>query len=135
MGRILDRARAEQSAPTFDRWTKWAAERNAEFGLGDRPKGVSDTFWALLADVEKDPIDWEGRSWTATQIRNLMRGYFTDAAAATDTFVGIKTAAEDRTSPSGPSATVPQKLPGGSADEAFGSGGSEPEPPTTTAWP
>ncbi|MFE5540628.1 hypothetical protein ACFQ78_33495 [Streptomyces sp. NPDC056519] len=49
------------------------ARRDAEYGLGDSPKAVSDTFWALRARAEKEPVEWEGRSWTATDIRSLMR--------------------------------------------------------------
>ncbi|MFB7053398.1 alpha/beta hydrolase [Streptomyces vinaceus] len=104
---------AEQSVPDFDRWTKWAAEHNAEFGLGDSAKAVSDTFWALVERADKEPIKFNGRGWppevTGDDIRRNARGYAYYPQFFTELFSALKAASEGKPLPSGGEAEKLQK--------------------------
>ncbi|MFJ6793029.1 alpha/beta hydrolase [Streptomyces sp. NPDC091268] len=73
---------ATEAEPAFARWTSWTAERAGEFGLGDSPKAVSDTFWALVARAEKDPIVLDGQKITGDDIRAARAMFFYPAQAA-----------------------------------------------------
>ncbi|MET8753231.1 alpha/beta hydrolase [Streptomyces sp. NPDC004667] len=96
---------AEQSTPDFDRWTKWAAEHNAEFGLGDSPEAVSDTFWALVEGADKEPIKFNGRGWppevTGDDIRANARGLAYYPPFFTELFSALKAASEGKPLPAG----------------------------------
>ncbi|MFG2974486.1 alpha/beta hydrolase [Streptomyces sp. NPDC048331] len=61
---------ATSAGPAFERWTRWAAERSAEYGLGATPEAVSDTFWALVARADREPIDYFGQKLTGDDIRD-----------------------------------------------------------------
>ncbi|MCB5170144.1 alpha/beta hydrolase [Streptomyces bambusae] len=129
---------AEQSVPDFDRWTKWAAEHNAEFGLGDSAKAVSDTFWALVERADKEPIKFDGRGWppevTGDDIRRNARGYAYYPPFFTELFSALKAASEGKTLPSGAEA---EKLQKALADQDQGApaaaGASEPAADNSTA--
>lgn len=91
---------ATEAEPAFARWTQWAAERSAEYQLGDSPKAVSDTFWALVARADREPIDFEGQKITGDIIRSA-RGVFFYPAQATPLMVALKAAAEGKPLPEG----------------------------------
>ncbi|MFB7177964.1 alpha/beta hydrolase [Streptomyces sp. NPDC056257] len=108
---------ATEAEPAFARWTQWAAQRSAEYGLGDSPKAVSDTFWALVARADKEPIDLEGMKVDGDMIR-AARGVFFYPAQATPLVVALKAAAEGRPLPEGMTMTeLKRLLTGGAAAE------------------
>ncbi|MEV6953781.1 alpha/beta hydrolase [Streptomyces sp. NPDC051183] len=73
---------ATEAEPAFARWTQWTAERAGEYQLGDTPKAVSDTFWALVARADKDPIVLDGQKITGDDIRTARALFFYPAQAA-----------------------------------------------------
>ncbi|MEV7279358.1 alpha/beta hydrolase [Streptomyces sp. NPDC093111] len=88
---------AEGAEPAFTRWTGWAAERNATYGLGATPAEVGATFWALVARADREPIVLDGVSLTGDDIRLGARAVFFDVAYAAEAVVRLKDAAEGRT--------------------------------------
>lgn len=94
---------AEEAEPAYARWTRWAAERSAEYHLGDTPKAVSDTFWGLVARADREPIDFEGMKVTGDDIRGA-RAVMFYPAQATPLVVALKAAAEGTGQPAGGSA-------------------------------
>ncbi|MFJ6777681.1 alpha/beta fold hydrolase [Streptomyces yangpuensis] len=91
---------ATEAEPAFARWTQWAAQRSAEYGLGDTPKAVSDTFWGLVERADREPIDFEGMKVDGDMIR-AARGVFFYPAQATPLVSALKAAAEGRPQPAG----------------------------------
>ncbi|MEU6313023.1 alpha/beta hydrolase [Streptomyces sp. NPDC047014] len=86
---------ATEAEPAFARWTRWAAERSAEFGLGDTPEAVSATFWGLVARADREPIDFQGQKINGDMIRTA-RGAFFYPAQASPMVAALKAAAEGR---------------------------------------
>ncbi|MER5986128.1 alpha/beta hydrolase [Streptomyces sp. NPDC001787] len=84
---------AEGAEPAFDRWTEWAAERSAEYGLGDTPKEVDRTLWDLVAQADETPIEVEGQPLTGDDIRTGMRVAVFTPQYATEGVVELKKAA------------------------------------------
>ncbi|WP_420078954.1 alpha/beta hydrolase [Streptomyces sp. JL4002] len=84
---------ATEAEPAFARWTRWAAERSGEFGLGETPKAVSDTFWGLVARADREPIDFEGQKVTGDMIR-AARGVFFYPSQASPLVAALKAAAD-----------------------------------------
>ncbi|MGW3054950.1 alpha/beta hydrolase [Streptomyces goshikiensis] len=95
---------ATEAEPAFKRWTEWTAERSGEFGLGDSPKAVSQTFWALVARADKDPIVVDDMKITGDDIR-ASRGVFFYPAQAAPFVKSLKDAADGK-APSGAAATA-----------------------------
>ncbi|MFI1060727.1 alpha/beta hydrolase [Streptomyces spororaveus] len=91
---------ATEAEPAFARWTQWAAQRSAEYGLGDTPQAVSETFWGLVARADKEPFEFEGMKVDGDMIRSA-RATFFYPAQATPLVVALKAAAEGRPLPSG----------------------------------
>ncbi|WP_030717722.1 alpha/beta hydrolase [Streptomyces sp. NRRL F-2580] len=114
---------ATEAEPAFARWTQWAAQRAAEYGLGDSPKAVSETFWELVARADKEPIDLEGMKVDGDMIRSA-RGVFFYPAQATPLVVALKAAAEGRPLPEGMTVTELKRLltGGAAADPASDNG-------------
>ncbi|MGW7027262.1 alpha/beta hydrolase [Streptomyces xanthophaeus] len=83
---------ATSSGPAFERWTHWAAERSAEYGLGATPEAVSGTFWALVARADREPIDYFGQKVTGDEIRDP--GVFYSPVEASIITRSLKAAAE-----------------------------------------
>ncbi|MFD9725308.1 alpha/beta hydrolase [Streptomyces sp. NPDC059072] len=109
---------ATQAEPAFARWTKWAAERSAEYGLGDSPEAVSAGFWGLVARADREPIEFEGVKVTGDVIR-AARAVFFYPAQATPMVAALKAAAEGKPLPAGASAAeVKRLLTGGSGAAA-----------------
>ncbi|MCX4524566.1 MULTISPECIES: alpha/beta hydrolase [unclassified Streptomyces] len=87
---------ATEAEPAFKRFTEWTAERSGEFQLGDSPKAVSDTFWALVARADKDPIVLDDMKITGDDIR-AARGVFFYPAQAAPLVKSLKDAADGKT--------------------------------------
>ncbi|MGW7434527.1 alpha/beta hydrolase [Streptomyces sp. NPDC054849] len=73
---------ATGAEPAFERWTQWAAERSAEYGIGATPKAVSDTFWGLVARADREPIDHFGQKVTGDDIRESPGVFFNPVEAS-----------------------------------------------------
>lgn len=115
---------ATEAEPAYARWTGWAAERSAQYGLGDTPKAVSDTFWALVARADREPIDFDGQKVTGDVIRTA-RAVFFYPAQATPLVVALKAAAEGKPQPAGSdTAELKRLLPAGPAAEPASDNGT-----------
>ncbi|GAA2774847.1 alpha/beta hydrolase [Streptomyces showdoensis] len=129
---------AEGAEPAFARWTVWAAERNATYGLGGTPAEVGATFWALVAQADRKPIELDGAALSGDDIRLAGRGAFFDVTYASEAVVRLKAAAEGRTpaparrgsslapvpptfarTAAAPAAPVPPAVPADNMDVAF----------------
>lgn len=86
---------ATEAEPAFQRWTRWTAEHAGEYHLGDTPKAVSETFWAMVARADKDPIEFDGEKVTGDRIRSA-RSLFFHPAQAAPFIKALKDAAEGR---------------------------------------
>ncbi|MFF3916913.1 alpha/beta hydrolase [Streptomyces sp. NPDC001852] len=85
---------AEGTEPAFTRWTKWTAQRDRTYRLGNTPAEVKKTFWDLIARADRTPIDEGGEKLTGDDIRASLRaGFFTPKAAA-EAVVNLKKAAD-----------------------------------------
>ncbi|MEU3597392.1 alpha/beta fold hydrolase [Streptomyces sp. NPDC006798] len=84
---------APETEKAFHRWTRWAAERDARYGLGRTPEAVAGTFWELVRRAERQPIEAEGRRYDGDTIRNSMRASFFIRAKASEYLVVLKEAA------------------------------------------
>ncbi len=83
------------SKPAFARWTKWAAARHAQHGLGDTPAKVEKTFVDLVALADRKPIEVDGGgTWTGDDIRMEARAAVFSPAEATELVVTLKKASE-----------------------------------------
>ncbi|MGW7346498.1 alpha/beta hydrolase [Streptomyces sp. NPDC054854] len=91
---------ATEAEPAFARWTRWTAERDAEFGLGSTPGAVSKSFWDLVARADREPVEFEGMKLTGDRIRSARPLFFTPSAAA-PLIAALKAAAEGRPLPPG----------------------------------
>ncbi|MEV7521421.1 alpha/beta hydrolase [Streptomyces sp. NPDC091371] len=116
---------ATEAEPAFARWTRWAAERSAEYGLGDSPQAVSDTFWGLVARADREPVDFEGMKITGDDIRTA-RAVFFYPAQATPLIAALKAAAEGKPLPAGTAGPELKKL-------LTGGRSAEPAPDNSTA--
>ncbi|MFJ4780040.1 alpha/beta hydrolase [Streptomyces sp. NPDC088762] len=115
---------ATEAEPAYARWTRWAAERSGEYGLGDTPKAVSDTFWGLVARADRDPIDLDGQKVTGDDIR-AARAVFFYPAQASPMVAAIKAAAEGKPLPAGPAVERAKKqLSGAPAAEPASDNGT-----------
>ncbi len=115
---------ATEAEPAFARWTQWAAQRSAEYELGDTPKAVSETFWALVARADKEPFEFEGMKVDGDMIRST-RGVFFYPAQATPMVVALKAAAEGKPLPAGTTVTdLKRLLAGGTAAEPASDNGT-----------
>ncbi|MFD7556292.1 alpha/beta hydrolase [Streptomyces sp. NPDC059835] len=102
--------------PAFERWTRWAAERSDDYGLGTTPEAVSATFWALVARADRDPIIHYGEKMTGDDIRADPSLFF-DPHAASVVVRSIKASADKAPQPPGGGTA-----PGGTGPGASGKG-------------
>ncbi|MFE7775823.1 alpha/beta hydrolase [Streptomyces sp. NPDC057445] len=88
---------AEGTEPAFTRWTKWTAQRNSTYKLGDTPDKVRKTFYDLVAQADRKPIDLDGTRLTGDDIRSGSRPMFFSVRDAAESVVELKKAAAGRT--------------------------------------
>ncbi|MEU8779516.1 alpha/beta hydrolase [Streptomyces sp. NPDC048606] len=91
---------ATEAEPAFARWTRWTAERDAEYGLGSTPQAVSGTFWGLVARADREPIEFQGQKLTGDDIRTARPLFFSPEQAA-PVIAALKAAAEGGPQPQG----------------------------------
>ncbi|MGW4381591.1 alpha/beta hydrolase [Kitasatospora sp. NPDC004531] len=91
----------------FTRWTEWAAERDATYGLGATAAQVRTTFWELVEQADRTPVPTEdGRGIDGDAIRSGYRA-FVQVEAVTPWIVALKAAAAGGPAvPAGPEPTV-----------------------------
>jgi pimeloyl-ACP methyl ester carboxylesterase len=85
---------AEGAEPAFTRWTEWTAERNSTYKLGNTPQAVRETFYDLVAQADRKPIDLDGFLLTGDDIRAGFRAQLFYVRQAAESLVELKKAAE-----------------------------------------
>ncbi|MEU3352280.1 alpha/beta hydrolase [Streptomyces sp. NPDC037389] len=90
-GMFQDMAKGAEQA--FTRWSEWAAARHTTYGLGKTPAEVRKTYWDLIAEANRKPIQFGGRALTGDTIR-ADNGTFFHVRKAAELVVGLKNAAE-----------------------------------------
>ncbi|WP_406263114.1 alpha/beta hydrolase [Streptomyces sp. NBC_00191] len=98
---------AEGTEPAFTRWTEWTAKRNSTYKLGKTPEAVRKTFYDLVAQADRKPIDLDGAVLTGDDIRSSSRGMFFSVRDAAEWIVELKKAAAGKP----PSAVREPKTP------------------------
>ncbi|MFC5220784.1 alpha/beta hydrolase [Streptomyces coerulescens] len=87
---------AEGTEPAFKRWTEWTARRDSTYKLGKTPEAVRKTFYDLVAQADKKPIDLDGTLLNGEAIRAGSRATFFSVREAAESIVELKKAAEGR---------------------------------------
>ncbi|MFD4374287.1 alpha/beta hydrolase [Streptomyces sp. NPDC058486] len=100
---------AEGAEPAFTRWADWTARRHATYRLGDTPDEVAATFWSLVAQADRAPIELDGMRLTGDDIRVGARAGFFAPRSAAESIVRLKQAAEGRTPSAAPSQADPTR--------------------------
>ncbi|MFI2200356.1 alpha/beta fold hydrolase [Streptomyces sp. NPDC020192] len=85
---------AEGTEPAFTRWTKWTAQHDRTYQLGDTPAKVKKTFWDLIARADRSPIDDGGQKVTGDDIRAGLRAQFFRPEYAAESVMNLKKAAD-----------------------------------------
>ncbi|MBX9361430.1 alpha/beta hydrolase [Streptomyces sp. WAC04114] len=98
---------AEGAEPAFTRWTEWTAARHATYKLGRTPEAVRKTFYGLVAQADRKPIDLDGTLMTGDDIRNGLRGMFFGTRDAAEAVAELKKVAAGAS----PSADGPLRTP------------------------
>ncbi|UQA97273.1 alpha/beta hydrolase [Streptomyces halobius] len=106
---------AEGAEPAFTRWSEWTAQRAATYKLGDTPQEVRKTFWNLVAQADRKPIELDGRRLTGDDIRAGRAMFFTVREAA-EQVVELKKAAAGKQ----PAPTRTPRATGRPAPPSFG---------------
>ncbi|MCK8434081.1 alpha/beta hydrolase [Streptomyces sp. D2-8] len=84
---------AEGAEPAFTRWTEWTAARHPTYKLGRTPEAVRKTFYGLVAQADRKPIDLDGTLLTGDDIRHGLRGMFFGTRDAAEAVAELKKAA------------------------------------------
>lgn len=84
---------AEGAEPAFTRWTEWTAVRHSTYKLGRTPEAVRKTFYGLVAQADRKPIDLDGTLLTGDDIRGGFRGLFFGTRDAAEAVAEVKKAA------------------------------------------
>ncbi|MET9697363.1 alpha/beta hydrolase [Streptomyces sp. NPDC006529] len=116
--------------PAFERWTRWAAERDDYYKLGATPQAVADTFWALVARADREPFLYNGQRMTGDTIREEPSLYFSPHEASVG-IKGLKAAADKAAQPPGGTNDPAGKAPLGTP-RAGGPSVGRPEPTTAS---
>ncbi|MEU5975902.1 alpha/beta fold hydrolase [Streptomyces sp. NPDC047315] len=103
---------APETEKAFERWTRWAAGRHAQHGLGSTPRAVSKTFWDLVARANRAPIKVGTTPLDGDDIRARMRAGFFQPSVATESVQILRDAVAGKPTP---------ELPGMQLDEGFAS--------------
>ncbi|MFE0425064.1 alpha/beta hydrolase [Streptomyces sp. NPDC058953] len=93
---------ASETEKAFHRWTRWAAERDARYGLGGTPDAVAETFWNIVAQAERKPIELGTQWYDGDRIRAAMRPAFFTRATASEYTALLKEAAAGKPVDAGP---------------------------------
>jgi pimeloyl-ACP methyl ester carboxylesterase len=88
---------AEGTEPAFTRWTKWTAQRDRTYRLGDTPAKVKKTFWDLIARADRTPIEDGDQKLTGDDIRASLRPDFFSPKSAAEAVVNLEKAANGHT--------------------------------------
>ncbi|WP_078662556.1 alpha/beta hydrolase [Streptomyces bicolor] len=102
---------AEGSEPAFTRWTEWTARRNSTYKLGETPEAVRKTFYDLVAQADRKPIDLDGTKLTGDDIRAGLRATFFSVREAAESVVELKKAAAGRTRSAAPESGTHTPVP------------------------
>ncbi|MEU1575280.1 alpha/beta hydrolase [Streptomyces collinus] len=84
---------AEGAEPAFTRWTEWTAARHSTYKLGRTPEAVRGTYYGLVAQADRKPIDLDGTLLTGDDIRQGFRGMFFGTRDAAEAVAEVKKAA------------------------------------------
>ncbi|MFH8614755.1 alpha/beta hydrolase [Streptomyces sp. NPDC017979] len=107
---------APEAERAFDRWTRWAAARHAQYGLGASPAAVARTFHGVVAQADRAPITVGDRKFSGVEIRDAMRASFFSVKEATERTVMLKEAAAGKPVPNVP---VDPEMPDNLASSQF----------------
>ncbi|MFG1666256.1 alpha/beta hydrolase [Streptomyces sp. Y7] len=102
---------AEGSEPAFTRWTEWTAERHSTYKLGKTPEAVRKTFYDLVAQADRKPIDFDGTKLSGDDLRAGLRATFFSVRDAAEAVVELKKAAEGRARSGDREIETPAPLP------------------------
>ncbi|MFI9611295.1 alpha/beta hydrolase [Streptomyces sp. NPDC052023] len=102
---------AEGTEPAFTRWTAWTAERNSTYKLGKTPEAVRKTFYDLVAQADRKPIDLDGAKLSGDDLRAGLRATFFSVRDAAEAVVELKKAAEGRPRSRDREARTPAPVP------------------------
>ncbi|MFJ8534143.1 alpha/beta hydrolase [Streptomyces sp. NPDC093591] len=102
---------AEGTEPAFTRWTEWTAERNSTYQLGGTPQAVRKTFYDLVAQADREPIDLDGTALTGDDIRAGSRAMFFSVRDAAESVVELRKAAAGRPASGDRETRTPAPLP------------------------
>ncbi|MGW2597672.1 alpha/beta hydrolase [Streptomyces klenkii] len=127
-GRGMFQAMAERAEPAFARWTEWTARLHTTYELGRTPAEVRKTYWDLIAQADRKPIDYGGTLFTGDTIR-AQRATFSRVQKAAAWVAGLKKAAEGKKpAPSGTPEQAPSPLRPASGRD------TPPDNETASAW-
>ncbi|MEU7179755.1 alpha/beta hydrolase [Streptomyces celluloflavus] len=110
--RGMFQAMAEGAEPAFTRWSEWTAQRHKTYNLGKTPAEVRKTFWNLIAQADRKPIDSGGSPLTGDDLRSELRPEFFHVQRAAEKVAELKKAAEGtKPAPSGTPERAPDPVP------------------------
>jgi pimeloyl-ACP methyl ester carboxylesterase len=102
---------AEGAEPAFTRWAEWTAARHATYKLGRTPEAVRKTFYGLVAQADRKPIDLDGTLLTGDDIRHGFRGMFFGTREAAEAVAELKKAAAGASPSADREIKTPEPLP------------------------
>ncbi|MFE3648669.1 alpha/beta hydrolase [Streptomyces sp. NPDC059152] len=103
-GRGTFQEMAEATEPAFTRWSEWTARQDATYHLGTTAAEVRTTFWDIVAQADRKPLDTDEGRFTGDDIRSVRDVFFRERQAA-EWVARLKKAAE------GAKATTPAPDP------------------------
>lgn len=89
---------AEGAEPAFTNWSRWTARRASTYGLGNTPAKVRQTFWDLVAQADRQPVEMAGQLFSGDDIR-AHRHVFFDVRQAAETVRNFHRAASRVSAP------------------------------------
>jgi hypothetical protein len=92
-GRGVFQQMAQATEPAFTRWSEWTAGQDTTYHLGKTPAEVRETFWDIVAQADRKPVDTDEGLLTGDDIR-AMRDIFFKEQRAADWVAELKKAAE-----------------------------------------
>ncbi|CAM5666373.1 Alpha/beta hydrolase OS=Streptomyces antimycoticus OX=68175 GN=SANT12839_077160 PE=3 SV=1 [Streptomyces antimycoticus] len=119
---------AEGAEPAFTRWSEWTAQRHSTYKLGKTPEAVRTTFWDLVAQADREPIELDGQKLTGDDIRGGSRASFFTVREGAEAIARLKKAADGA-----PARTSESRAPSRPSRPAFGSAAA-PDNGTAAFW-